>query len=138
MIIELSDEQPENASASIRLSLQFDSNVSVESRQQEWKDRLPNLSMREEILTLEDRPKYRITDTPPKSRGKSPRIEKCEFASAIVIVEMPLSVNAELSIISTEAGIQIDLSDEHRRNASASIRSRWEFDWNVKVESDVQ
>jgi hypothetical protein len=36
-----------------------------------------------------------------------------------------------------EEGIQIDLSDEHPRNASASIRSRLEFDSNVNVESDL-
>jgi hypothetical protein len=32
--IDLRDEQPENALASVRLSLQVDSNVSIESRQQ--------------------------------------------------------------------------------------------------------
>jgi hypothetical protein len=35
-----------------------------------------------------------------------------------------------------EEGIQIDLSDEHPENTSASIRLRVEFDSNVNVESD--
>jgi hypothetical protein len=38
--------------------------------------------------------------------------------------------------IVTEEGIQIDFSDEQYENASASIRSRVEFDSNVNVESD--
>jgi hypothetical protein len=36
----------------------------------------------------------------------------------------------------TEEGITIDFSDEHPRNALASIRSSLEFDSNVNIESD--
>jgi hypothetical protein len=37
---------------------------------------------------------------------------------------------------STEAGIQIDVSDEHSENADSSIRRREDFDSNVTVESE--
>jgi hypothetical protein len=41
-------------------------------------------------------------------------------------------------MISTEAGMQIDLSDEHCQNARCSIRISLEFDSNVTLEREVQ
>jgi hypothetical protein len=42
-----------------------------------------------------------------------------------------------LQIVSREAGIQIDESDEHLQNAEPSIRKSLESDSNVIVERDV-
>jgi hypothetical protein len=42
----------------------------------------------------------------------------------------------EASISFTEAGIEIDLSDEQDENADSSIRSSVDSDSNVNVESD--
>jgi hypothetical protein len=41
-------------------------------------------------------------------------------------------------MISTEAGMEIDLSDEQSGNAEPSIRPRWEFGSNVTVSREVQ
>jgi hypothetical protein len=49
---------------------------------------------------------------------------------------MPLRANAEPSITWTEGEIKIDLSEEHPKNASTSIRKSLEFDSNVNVESE--
>jgi hypothetical protein len=99
MQIDLSEEQPEKAPFSIRPSLEYDSNVNLERHRQKEKHLVQNRSMRDQILTSEDRPKYRITETPSKSRRKSSSAEKCEFPCAIVIVDRPPSANAEPSII---------------------------------------
>jgi hypothetical protein len=98
MQIDLSDEQPEKAWDSIRSTLEFDSNVKVESERQSQKHDVQRVEICDQILTSEDRPKYRITETPSKSRRKYSRTEKWRFPSAIVILEMPLPANAEPSI----------------------------------------
>jgi hypothetical protein len=96
--IDLSDEHPQNARASTRSSLEFDSNVIVESDRHSAKQDSHRLIIPEPMIKCDAKPKYRITEIPSQSRRKSSQREKCEFPSAIVILVIPLSMNSEPSI----------------------------------------
>jgi hypothetical protein len=60
------------------------------------------------------------------------------FPSPIVIFEIAVSHRAESPIVSTDAGIQIDVRDEQPMNADPSIRFNFESGSNEIVERPVQ
>jgi hypothetical protein len=134
--IDWSDEN-ENASDSIRVKCEFDSNVIDESDLQFEKQYDPRISIFIPISIVGDLEKFRINLWWKTSIRKSFSITKISFPDSIEIDNGVTPTNAELSMNRTFRGITIDWSDEFE-NDSDSIRANREFNSNVIEESDVQ
>jgi hypothetical protein len=61
-----------------------------------------------------------------------------QSGSNVIAEREPQSSKHIEQITSTDAGIQIDLSDEQCENEDSSIRISLEFDSNVTLEREVQ
>jgi hypothetical protein len=133
--IDSNDEHLENAFASIRVSFEQDSNVNEQSESYEQKHPRRRISISRGKITVESEPKYRITDVPAESTRKLPETLKYRFPGSTLTLEIPDCARAEPSIISSEAGRQIDFNDEQSESALASIRASFEPDSNVNDES---
>jgi hypothetical protein len=130
--IDLSDEY-ENASDSIRVKCEFDSNVIDESDLQFEKHFHPRIStFRGIMIDLSDDDE----NADDENTDDSIRFN-CEFDSNLTDESDSQSEKQFDSRISTLLGIKIDSSDEHE-NANDSIRVKCEFDSNVIDESDLQ
>jgi hypothetical protein len=73
-----------------------------------------------------------------KSNNNLPKAWKCELPSSIVIDDIVLFGKAEMTIVSTDAGMQIDLRDVQFENAYDSISVNCERDSNDTVERETQ
>jgi hypothetical protein len=105
--IDFNDWQFEKAKSSIRVSFEPSSNAKL-SNVHPSKQCLPMISMSWTILMKWSRAKYRSKEIWAKSVRKSLETLKCEFPSSTSICEILVFIKAELSIVSTDAGMQID------------------------------
>jgi hypothetical protein len=77
MQIDESDEQWENAHASMDESFEPDSKITVEIVLLPWKHSASSRSIVFGILTVSPLPKYFLIEIPSKSKRKSPMTLKC-------------------------------------------------------------
>jgi hypothetical protein len=73
-----------------------------------------------------------------RSTKNLPNIRKCELSASTLIDDIVLLGNAEVPILATDAGMQIDLSEIQFVNACDPISVNFEADSNDAVERDVQ
>jgi hypothetical protein len=133
--IDESDEQSKNAHDSTRESFEPGSNVTLDKTAFSEQHPQHNSSISHPITIEAALPKYLIIDVPSKFIRKSSLILKCEFPSSTQIAVRFVKAKACGTISDTVAGMQIDESDEQKKNASDSICKSLEPRSNTTLKS---
>jgi hypothetical protein len=133
MQMDDSGEQPENGYLSIRESLEFDSNVTLERFGVLLKQPTPIRSILFGIRTVMAFGKQRIIDLSVKSIRTLSMTFQRGFPSSTESDSRSVEMKAVAAISTTLEGIHIDESEEHERNAPSPIRESLESGSNVTV-----
>jgi hypothetical protein len=103
--IDLSEPQFEKAPSAIARRREFGSKVSLPRKPQCEKHDLQIVSTECGMQRIRSKPKYRMRERRSKSIRKLSQELKCQFSESTEIAEMPVLMNADPSILSTEAGM---------------------------------